>query len=163
MTFCSPCNLFIMLNKMLWLLGSDSSLHFCRGRQSSFFFSLFLFFLIQLIIEALSVFGGPSYMILLAHNNSEGIIYKSQLKWGRKKKSSHLLKVVQFIIYTCTGIRWVSLCVMSHQGCNICLAGFRDATPHLVAVGNVHYCSGTVSGINWEQGEKNSVARFCFA
>lgn len=123
-----------------------------------FFFSLFLFFLIQLIIEALSVFGGPSYMILLAHNNSEGIIYKSQLKWGRKKKSSHLLTVVQFIIYTCTGIRWVSLCVMSHQGCNICLAGFRDATPHLVAVGNVHYCSGTVSGINWEQGEKNSVA-----
>lgn len=45
--------------------------------------------------------------------------------------------------------------VMSHQGCNICLAGFKDATPPTwLAAGNVAHRSGTVSGTNWEQGEK---------
>lgn len=124
MTFCSPCKLFITLNTMLCLFSSDSSPHFCQG---TVFFQLFIF----LNNWLLCLRDDPTWLcISLAHNNSEGIIYKSQLKWG-KKNSCHLLIVVWFIIYTCTGIRGVSLCVMSHQGCNICLAGFRDATPHL--------------------------------
>lgn len=102
------------------------AVHSASAEEDRFFF----FSPIRLIIDCyLCVWEDhPKWLcILLSRNNSEGIIYKSKLKW--KKKCSHLLTVVWFIIYTCTGIRWVSLCVMSHQGCNICLAGFKDVTP----------------------------------
>lgn len=53
---------------------------------------------------------------------------------------------------------------MSHQGCNICLAGFKDATPPTwLAAGNVRHRSGTVSGTNWEQGEKKTTPLQDFA
>lgn len=126
MKFCSPCNLFTMLNKMLWLLCFPA-VHSASAEEDRFFFffprSDWLLKCYLCVWE-----DHPKWLcILLSRNNSEGIIYKSKLKW--KKKCSHLLAVVWFIIYTCTGIRWVSLCVMSHQGCNICLAGFKDVTP----------------------------------
>lgn len=99
--FAAPCNLFIMLNKILWLLGSDSSLHFCRGRESCFFF--LFFFSIRFIIKALSVFGGPSYMVLYFAQAYQ--LRRDHLQvstQNRKKMFSHLFTVVWlYYLYFC--------------------------------------------------------------
>lgn len=131
MELCSPCNLFIMLNKMLWLLCSrsrsasaEADRFFNELLRSDWIFKFWICVLISLLTLSCTVIKPRQ-----SWKNSEGIVYDSQTQI-RKKKCSHLLPLVCFIIYTCTGIRWVSLCVMSNQGCNICLAGFKDVIPH---------------------------------
>lgn len=160
-----------MVHKMLWLLASDSSLHFCRGRQSCwellvYFSLLLLFFLIQLIIEALSVFGGA-----ILHDFAFCLRIVTTQKGSFTSLNSNEEKKSVPICSQWFGLLFILVLALDQCPSLLCLT--KAATfawqasemrpPTWLAAGNVHYRSGTVSGINWEQGNKNdSVAEFCF-
>lgn len=117
--------------------------------------SFFLFFKSNWLLKCfLWLFGRPSYMTLrFAHNDSEGIIYKSHLKWGKKRvpicsQLFGLLFILVLAFDKCPSVLCLTKVPTFAWQVQRC-----DPPPGwLQAI----QCTGTVSGINWEQGRKTT-------
>lgn len=161
MKFCSPCNLFTMLNKMLWLLCSGSSLRFCRGRQIFFFFPDPIDYW-----SVISVFGRiiqNDFAFYFRVTTQKGSF--TSLNSNEKKKMFPSARGgLVYYLYLYWHQMSVPLCYVSPRLQH--LPGRlqrRDPPPTWLAAGNVRHRSGTVSGTNWEQGTKKMTSLQDFA